>query len=114
MEATIERRMRVSAEEHRKLAIAYRRRRALTAYGFLLPNAVFFIAFLLVPVGYLLYLTFHNGGIINPAKYVGFDNWRKLWGNDLVITAIKNTAWYCLIAIPSVFILGMGLALCLQ
>jgi multiple sugar transport system permease protein len=106
--------MRLSPEEHRRLARRYRMRRALTAYGFLLPNAVVLVAFLLVPVGYLFYLTFHNGGIITPAEYVGFDNWRKLWGNDLVITAIKNTAWYCLIAIPSVFVIGMGLALCLQ
>jgi ABC-type sugar transport system permease subunit len=106
--------MRLTREEHRRLARRYRARRALTAYGFLMPNAVFFVAFLLVPVGYLFYLTFHNGGIITPAEYVGFDNWRKLWGNDLVITAIKNTAWYCLIAIPSVFVIGMVLALCLQ
>jgi len=92
----------------------YLRRRALTAYGFLLPNAIFFIAFLLIPVGYLFYLTFHNGGIITPTTYVGLDNWRDLWGDDLIITSIKNTALYCLIAIPSVFAIGMVLALCLQ
>jgi ABC-type sugar transport system permease subunit len=106
--------MRLSPEEHRRLARRYRSRRAMTAYGFLLPSAVFFVAFLLVPVGYLFYLTFHNGGIITPAKYVGLANWRKLWGNDLVVTAIKNTAFYCLLAIPSVFVIGMALALCLQ
>jgi multiple sugar transport system permease protein len=106
--------MRLSPEEHRRLARRYRLRRAMTAYGFLLPNAVFFVAFLLVPVGYVFYLTFHNGGIITPAEYVGLDNWRKLWDNDLVVTAVKNTVWYCLIAIPSVFVIGMVLALCLQ
>lgn len=106
--------MRLSPEEHRRLARRYRLRRAMTAYGFLVPNAVFFVAFLLVPVAYLFYLTFHNGGIITPAKFVGFTNWRKLWGNDLVVTAIRNTAWYCLLAIPSVFVIGMALALCLQ
>jgi multiple sugar transport system permease protein len=107
-------RMRLSAEEHRRLARRYRRRRALTAYGFLVPNAVFFVAFLLVPIGYLFYLTFHNGGIITPARYVGLDNWRAIWGDDLVLTAIKNTAIYCLMAIPAVFAIGMTLALCLQ
>jgi multiple sugar transport system permease protein len=106
--------MRLSQEEHRRLRRSYMRRRALTAYGFLLPNAIFFIAFLLIPVGYLFYLTFHNGGIITPTTYVGLDNWRDLWGDDLIITAIKNTAIYCLIAIPSVFVIGMVLALCLQ
>jgi len=106
--------MRLSAEEHRRLRRNYKLRRTLTAYGFLLPNAFFFIAFLLIPVVYLFYLTFHNGGIITPAENVGLDNWKKLWGDELIITAIKNTAYYCLIAIPSVFIIGMVLALCLQ
>lgn len=106
--------MRLTPEEHRRLQRNYRLRRTFTAYGFLLPNAVFFIAFLLIPVAYLFYLTFHNGGIITPARYVGLDNWRKLWGDELIITAIKNTAYYCLIAIPSVFVIGMVLALCLQ
>jgi ABC-type sugar transport system permease subunit len=106
--------VRLSQEEHRRLRRNYMRRRALTAYGFLLPNAVFFLVFLLIPVVYLFYLTFHNGGIITPARFVGLDNWRQLWGDDLIITAIKNTAYYCLIAIPSVFILGMICALCLQ
>jgi ABC-type sugar transport system permease subunit len=106
--------MRLSAEEHRRLRRGYQTRRALTAWGFLLPNAVFFVAFLLVPIGYLLYLTFHTGGIITPARYVGLKNWRGLWGDDLVVTAIKNTAYYCVLAIPSVFVIAICLALCLQ
>ena len=106
--------MQLSAEEHRRLRRNYRLRRTFTAYSFLLPNAFFFVAFLLIPVVYLFYLTFHNGGIITPSEYVGLDNWRALWGDKLIITAIKNTAYYCLIAIPSVFIIGMVLALCLQ
>ena len=106
--------MRLSQEEHRRLRRTYKLRRALTAYGFLLPNAIFFVSFLLIPVGYLFYLTFHNGGIITPARFVGLDNWRELWGDELIITAVKNTALYCLIAIPSVFVIGMILALCLQ
>jgi len=106
--------MRHSAEEHRRLRRNYQRRRTLTAYGFLMPNAIFFVVFLLAPIVYLVFLTFHNGGIITPTEFVGLDNWRDLWGDDLIITAIRNTAYYCLIAIPSVFIIGMVLALCLQ
>jgi len=106
--------MRLTAEEHRRLRRQYELQRALTAYGFLLPAGVCFTAFLLIPVGYLFYLTFHEGGIITPATYVGLKNWREVWHDSLVITAIKNTAYYCLLAIPAVFIIGMGLALCLQ
>lgn len=106
--------MRLSAEEHRRLRRQYQMRRAAAAYVFLLPNAIFFTAFLLIPIGFLFYLTFHSGGIITPAKYVGLQNWRDVWNDQLAVTAIKNTVYYCLMAIPAVFIIGMALALCLQ
>lgn len=106
--------MRLSPAEHERLRRQHSRRRALTAYAFLLPSAIFFIAFLLIPVVYLFYLTFHNGGIITPATFVGLDNWRKAWSDELVRTTIGNTVYYCLLAIPSVFIIGMILALCLH
>ena len=106
--------MRLPPEEHRRLRRRYRLRRALTAYGFLLPNAVFFVAFLLVPIGLLFFYTFHNGGIINERTFVGLENWREVWGDELVVRAIVNTAYYCLLAIPSVFVIAMVMALCLQ
>jgi ABC-type sugar transport system permease subunit len=37
-----------------------------------------------------------------------------VWSDDLVRTTIRNTLFYCLLAIPSVFFIGMLLALCLQ
>jgi ABC-type sugar transport system permease subunit len=106
--------MRLSPEEHERLRRQHARRRALTAYAFLLPNAVCFIAFLLIPIAFLFYLTFHNGGIITPARFVGLDNWQRAWSDDLVRTTIRNTVYYCLLAIPAVFVIGMILALCLQ
>ncbi len=106
--------MRLSPAEHERLRRQASRKRALVAYGFLLPNAVFFVAFLLLPIAFLFYLTFHNGGIITPAEFVGLDNWQRDWSDELVRTTIRNTLYYCLLAIPSVFIIGMILALCLQ
>jgi len=106
--------MRLSAEEHRRLRRRHERRRTLAAWGFLAPNAVFFVAFLLLPAAYLFYLTFHEGGIITPAKYVGLKNWASIWSDELVRTSIRNTLYYCLMAIPAVFVIGMLLALCLQ
>lgn len=106
--------MRLSPEDHRRLQRQHRRRRALTAYAFLLPNAVFFAAFLLAPTVYLFWLTFHEGGIITPPTFVGLRNWTAIWSDPLVRTAILNTLYYCLLAIPSVFVIGMVLALCLQ
>ncbi len=45
--------MRLSPQEHERLRRQHAQRRALTAYLFLLPNAIFFIAFLLIPVVFM-------------------------------------------------------------
>ena len=58
--------MRLSRAEHERLKRQQGRRRALTAYAFLLPNAIFFIAFLLHPwigVLSLVGLWFHPGWV---------------------------------------------------
>lgn len=104
----------LSAEEHRRLRRRYQGRRSLTAYLFLLPAAFFFITFLVIPICFLFFLTFHNGGIISPRVYVGLSNWENVFRDDIVITAIKNTLIYCLMAIPAVFVISMILALLLQ
>lgn len=104
----------LSRDEHRRLQRGYRNRRSLTAYLFLLPAAVFFVAFLAIPIVLLFFYTFNNGGIISEREWVGLDNWRNVLRDDLVITAIKNTIVYCLMAIPSVFVISMILALVLQ
>ncbi|MBX3070478.1 MAG: sugar ABC transporter permease [Thermomicrobiales bacterium] len=104
----------LSPEEHKREQRRYLLRRTATAYLFLVPAAVFFIAFLVIPIGFLFFYTFHNGGIISPRVYVGLDNWRNVFRDDLVITSIKNTLVYCLMAIPSVFVISMFLALVLQ
>lgn len=86
----------------------------MTAYLFLLPGALFFLAFLVVPIILLFFYTFNNGGIISPRVWVGLANWRNVWRDQLVITAIRNTIVYCLMAIPAVFVISMSLALVLQ
>lgn len=89
-------------------------RRSAVAYAFLLPNAIFFTAFLFIPIILLFFYTFHTGGVISPRVYVGLDNWRRVFSDPLVIKAIRNTTYYVLIAIPAVFVLAMIMALCLQ
>jgi ABC-type sugar transport system permease subunit len=111
---TQSRALALSDEEHRRLQRQYRNRRSLTAYLFLLPGAIFFVSFLLIPIVLLFFYTFNNGGIISPREWVGLANWRNVLRDDLVVTAIKNTIVYCLMAIPAVFVISMVLALALQ
>lgn len=105
---------RVSAAEHRRLRRRYNWRRSLTAYLFLLPNLIFWFAFLVLPFFWVLYLSFHEGGILNPTKFVGFKNWSLILQDDIARRTFGNVAYYMAMAIPSVFAISMGLALLLK
>jgi ABC-type sugar transport system permease subunit len=103
----------LTAQEHHRLARRYFLRRALWAYAFLAPSLICFTIFLLVPCVQLFWLTFHEGGIYAPPEFVGLANWQETFEKPLVRTTIGNSVRYALIAIPTVFIIGLGLAMLL-
>lgn len=107
-------RPRLSAEEHRRLRRRYRMRRTLVAYAFLAPNLFFFGVFLVFPMGWLVWLTFQQGGVLGPPEFVAFDNWAEVFGERLVVKTIFNTLLYCAMAIPAVFVIAIVMALCLN
>jgi ABC-type sugar transport system permease subunit len=104
----------LSEAEYRRASARYRQRRSLRAYLFLLPYFVPFIAFLLVPAVWSIWLSFNRGGILDPAKYVGLENWRSIASDTELTGAIQNTAVYAVEAILLVFTLAIVLALLLN
>ena len=104
----------LSQDEYRRAGARYRRRRSMTAYLFLLPYFIPFLAFLVVPVGWALWLSFNKGGLLDDAKFVGFENWRQISEDTELTASIKNTAIYAVEAIFLVFILALFLALLLN
>ncbi|MCP9486290.1 MAG: sugar ABC transporter permease, partial [Gaiellaceae bacterium MAG52_C11] len=106
-------RRRLTAAEHRRLSRRYKARRALRAYAFLAPVFVFFSVFLVVPCIWLLWGTFHAGGVYGPSEFVGLENWKTAFSDPLVRTTIENTFSLALMSIPPLFLIGLGLALLL-
>jgi ABC-type sugar transport system permease subunit len=104
----------MSEAEYRRAGARYRQRRSLRAYLFVLPYLVPFLAFLVVPAFWSVWLSFNQGGILDSAKFVGFDNWRAISGDEELTGAIKNTAVYVVEAILLVFTLALVLALLLN
>ena len=77
-------------------------------------SLLFFLVFMALPVVWLFYLSFQHDGILAPAQFAGLDNWRRTFSDGLVLKCIGNTLYYCAMAIPTVFVLGMIVALSLS
>jgi ABC-type sugar transport system permease subunit len=104
----------LSEREYRQAASRYRRRRSLRAYGFVAPYVVPFVIFLVIPVGWSIWLSFTQGGLVGPGKFVGFTNWRQIASDDELQQSAQNTAVFALEAIFLVFTLAILLAMLLN
>jgi ABC-type sugar transport system permease subunit len=104
----------LSQDEYRRASARYRFRRSSKGYLFILPYFIPFLAFLVVPVFWSIWLSFNQGGLLDSAKFVGFRNWREIGADSELTTSIENTAKYVVTAIVLVFILALFLALILN
>jgi multiple sugar transport system permease protein len=96
--ATVQRRQKSSWRE---------RREALNAYVFMSPVILGLLIFTLGPIIASLFLSFTNYNLLNDPKWIGVDNYVKMYGERLFWQSLKVSATYSLISVP----LGMMLAL---
>ncbi|MDT0320606.1 carbohydrate ABC transporter permease [Streptomyces millisiae] len=108
---------RAPAPPHR----ARRARRRLVPWLFVAPAMAFFVAFLLVPIGYALYLSFRGLRVEGSGAYgrrvegfIGLDNYSAVLGDPEFTAGLGRLLVYGLIAVPSVLGLALLFALLLD
>ena len=83
---------------------------ALTGYGFVLVPMGYFLVFFIFPIGYAVYISFYDWGILGKIEPVGLDNYRLLLDDELFHRALKNVAYYTVVVVPCQMALGLFLA----
>ncbi|GLR14141.1 lactose ABC transporter permease [Chitinimonas prasina] len=89
--------------------MAHSRKATLTAYLFLTPAMVLLLAFAFWPVGFGSYIAFTQYNLIDAPVWVGLENFRELFDDELFIGSLKNSALY-LIVVPVIQVLAILLA----
>ena len=95
-----------------KHVLTYHRREFLQSVAFLTPSVLGVLMFFVVPFGIVVYYSVMSSPI--NGEFVAMDNFISLVHNPAFQTAAKNTATFCLIAVPLAVVLGLGLALILE
>lgn len=81
------------------------------SYLFLLPFALSFILFTVLPVLTSVFYSFTYNNIFQPLRFVGLDNYMRMFTRDAVFpTAVQNTLVLALITGPLGYILSFSLA----
>jgi len=85
------------------------KRQTITAYLFLLPALVLLALFALWPVGFGSFLAFTDFSLVKPMHWVGLDNFRTIFDNEMFLTGLKNSLLFLLI-VPFIQITAIALA----
>ncbi len=83
----------------------------VTSYLFLLPFYALFVIFVLAPFVWGLGMSFTEGGILEPARYVGLKNYQRVLADFRVAIVLQNAVKYVLLIVPSGLALGLAFAL---
>ncbi|HEY9656913.1 MAG TPA: sugar ABC transporter permease, partial [Allocoleopsis sp.] len=91
-------------------------RDSLIGYGFMAPALLVLSTFVVLPILYAVFLSFHKvqllGGI--AYRFVGWQNFAYLLQDDRLWIALQNTAEYVVIVVPTQTVLALGLAVLLN
>jgi multiple sugar transport system permease protein len=81
---------------------------------FMLPAGLLLLVFLTYPLGLGTWLGFTDTKVGRAGVWVGLDNYRYLWGDEVTRLALFNTIFYTFVASVVKFALGLWLALLLN
>ncbi len=79
---------------------------------FLLPGLAGLTVFYLAPFLGGIYYSLTDGSIAN--RFVGLDNYRRIWQNEVFLLGLKNTLALSLLCAPGIFALSFILAVMLK
>lgn len=85
-------------------------RKKITPYLLVSPYIIHFVVFVAFPVGFSIYLTFNDWNIISPMKFIGMDNYSRLFQDAVFLKSILNTLIFLAIHIPLQIIVALFLA----
>ena len=85
------------------------RRQPLQPWLFLAPALILLAVFSFWPVAYGSYLAFTDYSLVRPTSWVGLDNFRYIFDNEMFVTGLKNSLMF-LLMVPAVQVGAIALA----
>ncbi|MDO4292354.1 MAG: sugar ABC transporter permease [Eubacteriales bacterium] len=97
-----------------KIGSKLERKEWLAGYLFLLPNFLGFLVFTIIPViiGFVISFTDYTG--FGTARFVGIENYKKMFQDSGFIIALQNNLFYTLTSVPMTIVFSLLLALMLN
>ena len=89
-----------------------RKEEIISGYAFLLPTLLSVLIFIVFPVIFSFYISFHKYDYLSKERpFVGFENYVRLFTSEKFWQTLANTARYALAIVPLNLVVALGLAL---
>ena len=82
--------------------------------AFCSPWLIGFFAFTLLPVLLSLYFSFCDYSLLQPPVFIGLENYKELFADEVFHKSLVNTLIYAAMALPGGMMVSLGLALLLN
>lgn len=88
------------------------RRETRSAWLFLLPNMIFFVGFVIIPMILCIYTSFFDSTMGKDAQdtFIGFRNYVELWKDPIFVRSLKNTFVIVIVSVPVVCVFSLWVA----
>src|SRR5690625_5814701 len=83
----------------------------MVALLFLLPSLIGLSVFVLYPIVASLVMSFTNWDGLSPVKFIGLENYIKLWNDQTFIISLINNFYFTGVSVPLTIIFSILLAL---
>ena len=90
--------------------VSRKKKEALQGIIYVLPSFILIMAFCIIPIFMSGYFSFTSYNIMTPPKFVGLENYEKVFQDGYVADAAKNTLLYVLMTVPAQTILSLVFA----
>jgi multiple sugar transport system permease protein len=81
---------------------------------YIAPYLFFFVALIVVPLAWGMWLSLHKADFFGERSFVGVENFVRLFNDDFFLRTVWNTFYFIFLTVPALAVIGLGLALALN
>ena len=81
---------------------------------FVAPFLAVFTLLLVFPLFWGMWLSFHKADTFSTGRFVGFDNYFRLFRDKVFLQSVWNTFYFVILTVPALALIGLFLGLCLN
>jgi len=97
-----------------KFSMNFKTQQNIAGYLFTGPAILFFLLFNLLPVILAFYLSFTNYDVLSRRDWIWFENYIRLFQDEIFLLTLKNILLYVIMYVPSMLIISLSFAILLN